>query len=242
MNTFDSSAPPPTGPRTSGGAKDIQSSSRSHTDSALSSSFGSTRSHSSSSSRKNARNQNPLQSSSQSNESTPINTAGPAQRNYQSTTAPSHLKDLPLNNENGADGAQPVYQAPVSEPKQTWYGRLADQYGSLELENKGSVARDHLALGTICAAYFAKPSRHPSNTHFLSDRTNLPSLDAHIPSFRFNRHRSNTTLPPKQRYPKNTSPILRPIIQLTRRHSRTTPRLVWLRFSRVSRHCIRPSS
>jgi hypothetical protein len=244
MNTFDSSAPPPTGPRTSGGAEDNQSSSRSHTDSALSSSFGSTRSHSSSSSRKNARNQNPLQNSSQSNESTPINTAGPAERNYQSTvgTSPSQLKDIPPNNENGADGAQPINQAPVSEPKQTWYGRLADQYGSLELENKGSVARDHLALGTICAAYFAKPSRYPSNTYFLSNRTNVPSLDAHLPSFRFNRHRSNTTLPPEQRYPEDTSPILRPVIQLTRRHPPTTPRLGWLRFSRVSHHCIRPSS
>lgn len=96
---------------------------------------------------------------------------GPTQRNYQSTATttttesngarPRRGGSTPRSNTGRRretapggegdfdDGANGSGREQDKEAVAWWKAQLA-KFGSIELENKGSVARDHLALGRLC--------------------------------------------------------------------------------------------
>jgi hypothetical protein len=81
---------------------------------------------------------------------------------------------------------------PREEKQEPWWRKAVEKYGSVELENKGSVARDHLALGT-------RPSSSQLQISPLTriNRTNIPRLAPHLPLLCLHWYSNNATLPPQ---------------------------------------------
>jgi hypothetical protein len=94
---------------------------------------------------------------------------------------------------------------PEEEPEKedSWWKRTLDKYGSVELENKGSVARDHLALGTfnLTALFYLFVHVHASIIIYTDlcspDRAHLPRMATNLSLIRKHRHSYNTALPPE---------------------------------------------
>lgn len=123
----------------------------------------------------------------------------------------------------GGDDGQQQQEEEEGEEGESWWKRVLDKYGSIELENKGSVARDHLALGeylflfSLLSSLFSFHShrgrvwdvlislhsdgRSPlrtcsyANKSLITLRTNIPRLATDIPLLRLHRHSHHAAVP-----------------------------------------------
>lgn len=136
-------------------------------------------------------------------ENTPIN-SNSVHRDYQSTegmrnrsSGSENSQQKGKNSPQAQDGATDANgnAGDGENHHRPWYIMMANRYGSLELENKGSVARDHLALG-IFVAFLSFLFCLYTNDEL---RTNVSSLAKNIIGFCIHWDRNYPTIPPEQR-------------------------------------------
>jgi hypothetical protein len=121
-------------------------------------------------------------------------------RNRDSGSGNGHAKNSVQRNGGNTDASND--QSDLDDSHVAWYTRLAERYGSVELENKGSVARDHLALGVPPRLGFSfSPLPILQSVHSLTSvaaRTHVFGVVENLASFCFHWHRSDPALPPER--------------------------------------------